>query len=377
MSAGKDINAQAADVQASQALSVKAGNSINIEAGVATSNYDEAHQKTSKGFLSKSTTTTRDTRSTSTAIGSSFEGSTVAISAGKDIAIQGSNVVSDNDTILNAGGNVNIEAAQNTSSSSSYQQTTKSGLLSGGAALMGVGLINDEAISYGKQKQSLDQKDATTTAAASTVGSINGNVSITAGQQYKQVGSDVLTPTGDINITAKTVDITEARETNKQSTEQKFEQSGLTLAVTSTVLSTLENAQSQIKATTQTKDSRMKALGAVSAAANVKLAADALKAGQGDEHGMVKDETTYSSHILRSVLQSIDEVQALLAQGNTQIYRRLTEELSQWFPGHADYLDSALAHWMCKQRLGGKPVVVRRDLAALRARADQPLFQDT
>ena len=84
------------------------------------------------------------------------------------------------------------------------------------------------------------------------------------------------------------MDIQEARETNKQSTEQKFEQSGLTLAVTSTVLSTLENAQSQIKATTQTSDGRMKALGTASAAANVKMAADALKSGQGDENGMVK-----------------------------------------------------------------------------------------
>jgi filamentous hemagglutinin len=113
-------------------------------------------------------------------------------------------------------------------------------------------------------------------------------VIITAGKQYKQIGSDVLAPKGDIGITAKTVDIQEARETNKQSTEQKFEQSGVTLAVTSTVISALENAQSQVKATTQTSDDRMKALGAASAAANMKMAADALKAGQGDEHGMVK-----------------------------------------------------------------------------------------
>lgn len=75
-----------------------------------------------------------------------------------------------------------------------------------------------------------------------------------------------------------------------------------------------------------------------------------------------------------AVLKSVREVQALLAQGNTQICRRLAQELADWFPGHADYLDSALAHWMCKQRLGGKPVVVRRDMAALRARADNPLF---
>jgi len=54
------------------------------------------------------------------------------------------------------------------------------------------------------------------------------------------------------------------------------------------LLSTLENAQSEIMATTQTSDARMKALGTASAAANVKMAADALKAGQGDEHGVVK-----------------------------------------------------------------------------------------
>ena len=63
-----------------------------------------------------------------------------------------------------------------------------------------------------------------------------------------------------------------------------------------------------------------------------------------------------------AVLKSVREVQALLAQGNTELCRRLAQELAQWFPGHADYLDSALAHWMCKQRLGGKPVVIRRQL---------------
>ncbi len=63
-----------------------------------------------------------------------------------------------------------------------------------------------------------------------------------------------------------------------------------------------------------------------------------------------------------AVLKSVGEVQALLAQGNTEVCRRLAQELANWFPGHADYLDSALAHWMCKQRLGGKPVVIRRNL---------------
>ncbi len=65
-----------------------------------------------------------------------------------------------------------------------------------------------------------------------------------------------------------------------------------------------------------------------------------------------------------AVLKSVLEVQELLARGDTAVCRRLARELANWFPGHADYLDSALAHWMCKQRLGGKPVVIRRDLGA-------------
>lgn len=63
-----------------------------------------------------------------------------------------------------------------------------------------------------------------------------------------------------------------------------------------------------------------------------------------------------------AVLRSVEQVGTQLAQGDVTECRRLAEELVKWFPGHADYLDSALAHWVCKQRLGGKPVVLRRDL---------------
>ncbi len=63
-----------------------------------------------------------------------------------------------------------------------------------------------------------------------------------------------------------------------------------------------------------------------------------------------------------AVLQSLAEVQALVSQGHREIARDLAREMARWFPGHTDYLDSALSHWMCKQTLGGKPVVIRRDI---------------
>ena len=65
-----------------------------------------------------------------------------------------------------------------------------------------------------------------------------------------------------------------------------------------------------------------------------------------------------------AVLKSVHEVQALLAQGNTAVCRGLVQALADWFPNHATHLDSALAHWLCKQRLGGKPVVLRRTIRA-------------
>lgn len=277
INAGQTVSATAANVQALGALNVNAKN-VEVKAGQASADLDMASKVSGGGVFGGATSISRDTTTGTTALGSNLGGATVNFNAINDIAIQGSNVISDKGITLNAGGNVTIEAAQNTSQQSNYSKKTETGFLSGG----GIG------ISYGTRMQSTDGKDTTTTASASTVGSVGGNVTVTAGNQYKQVGSDVVAPKGNIDITAKTVDIVEAREANKQSSEQKFEQSGLTLAVTSTVLSTLQNAQNQLKAATQTSDSRMKTLAGASAAANVKMAADALKAGQGDEHGMVK-----------------------------------------------------------------------------------------
>lgn len=65
-----------------------------------------------------------------------------------------------------------------------------------------------------------------------------------------------------------------------------------------------------------------------------------------------------------AVLASVHEVGEMFAKGElgVEVVRDLVEHLAEWFPRHADQLDSALAHWMNKDRLGGKPVVLRRGL---------------
>ena len=61
-----------------------------------------------------------------------------------------------------------------------------------------------------------------------------------------------------------------------------------------------------------------------------------------------------------AVLRSADEVQLLHPDSRLVVGRAFVRELAHWFPGHADYLDSALAAWMCRRAHGGKPVVLLR-----------------
>lgn len=61
-----------------------------------------------------------------------------------------------------------------------------------------------------------------------------------------------------------------------------------------------------------------------------------------------------------AVLRSVVGVGERVASGEFEPARTLAAALLDWFPAHADYMDAALAHWMCKLRFGGKPVVLRR-----------------
>jgi hemerythrin len=63
-----------------------------------------------------------------------------------------------------------------------------------------------------------------------------------------------------------------------------------------------------------------------------------------------------------AVLKSVAEVRELMQQSLNPIAHDLVKELAKWFPAHVMHLDSALSHWMNKQRIGGKPVVIRRSL---------------
>ena len=63
-----------------------------------------------------------------------------------------------------------------------------------------------------------------------------------------------------------------------------------------------------------------------------------------------------------AVMESAYQVEDLVRSGDVEVGREFAAELARWFPSHADYLDSALAQWLAKKKLGGVPVVLRRNL---------------
>lgn len=65
----------------------------------------------------------------------------------------------------------------------------------------------------------------------------------------------------------------------------------------------------------------------------------------------------------RKVLESTEQVLAMVREGNLSWARHLAAELASWFPAHADQMDSALAHWLVKRNTGGAPLVLRRNVA--------------
>ncbi|MBA3697091.1 MAG: hemagglutinin repeat-containing protein [Methylotenera sp.] len=103
LSAGHNLNAQAADVTSEQGnLIALAGDDINLTTGEATTQASEGHTSKKSGFLSSTKKNTRSTVDDTTNIATNFSGNQVLLQSGQDINITGSSVVSDNGTTLNA-----------------------------------------------------------------------------------------------------------------------------------------------------------------------------------------------------------------------------------------------------------------------------------
>jgi len=302
ITAGQDISARAAQVQSAGHLDVHAlEGSVDIAAGQTGKALDETSFTQRSGFLSSSSHSAAYQSQAAEALPSDFSGKTVHIDAGKDIAITGSNVTSDQDTWLSAKRNISLLQAPETSSQHSAHSSRSSGLFGSGWG-----------ITLGSQRQRSEQQAQHAGSAPSTVGSLHGPVRIEAGNHYRQSGSNTWANEGDLFVTAKKIEITGAPETGQGSAHSRFKQSGLSLSLSSPVIGLAQTATSLADAASNTSSTRMQALAAGAAVLNVhaqRKALQAIASGKVQDMGLganlslgsssSRSDSAYSLHAIR------------------------------------------------------------------------------
>jgi len=179
--------------------------------------------------------------------------------SGKDIAIDGSEVVAHRNIQMDAKGDLRIASVAQTQEQDSTFTNNKNNVL-----------------------MQSDRRDETrissSVAKGSTVTSLAGNTTLQAGNSFFQIGSDVISPNGDISISAQNVAIKEARETLTKQQLNSYNESGFTANITNPLVSAIQSAQKLDNASHQTNDSRMTAMAIASTALTASQTIDALKA---------------------------------------------------------------------------------------------------
>ncbi|MDY7546028.1 hemagglutinin repeat-containing protein [Glaciimonas sp. CA11.2] len=206
LAAGQDINAQASTLHADAALTAAAGRDVNIVAAAQTTTKDQEIYTSSSGFMSSSSSHMQDQQRTTQVVGSSVTGDSIAIVAGRDATLQGSQIIAQHDVTLNAGRDLNIVTAQETSQTRYAVAEKKSGF---SANLL-------EGVSYGNSAQDQQQNGTSTQQIGSSIS--GANVNMVSGRDTT-IAASAITADQDVGIYAgRNVNVLAAANTDTSAT---------------------------------------------------------------------------------------------------------------------------------------------------------------
>ncbi|CAB3648220.1 hemagglutinin repeat-containing protein [Achromobacter dolens] len=276
----QDINAIAAQVSSEKQLAVGAGRDINVLAGDASGyTYNEIYYKT-KGFLSSKTThRIRETEWTK-GVSSTFGGDTVAMLAGRDMTVVGSNIVGDRDVEIAVGRDLQVLAKDETYKDYQYEKIKKSGFGGGGGFSIG----------YNKQERTDWMKGASGGYSASTIGSAGGNLTIDAGRDVGIMASNLLAQDGNISIVGSNVAIIAGVGEARQHEYHEFKQSGLTIGVAGGMLGAAQQIQGTLQQAGDAKSGRLAAVKVGQAAYQAVQANRMMDAAKADKASVAQKE---------------------------------------------------------------------------------------
>ncbi len=261
---GANINSQAGEI------AIKA-EQVDIKNATASYRSDIASHTERDGTFSSKSKDQRDIFNESTAVASVVSGKVIKIESQSDINITGSQLVADQTLSLNAANDINVTAAEERYEHEQYVNEEESGLLSSG----GIGFT------IGSQQLDVTDISKQTRQRSSELGSLEGDVTLSAGQNYVQRASDVMAVQGDIDITAAKVDIESGTEILRREHTTEFSQSGLSISITNPVISAVQASDQMVEAARETSDPRMKALAAAAIGLNANNAYNKVLEGHG------------------------------------------------------------------------------------------------
>ncbi|WP_426318429.1 hemagglutinin repeat-containing protein [Pseudoduganella sp. R-43] len=281
--AGKDLTILATDGSiTSQGAQISAeGNALILAKD--SIKFDVAHNTESRSQDTKKSGFSIDTRSTQV-IGSlnnngkgngatdtvtgtklSVGGSTTMATQTGDIALTGANVVSDGNLSINAARDLTITSAQDTLHNANQSDNKAIGKVAISDTERFSGYHNE------KHKGNSDQ----VTQVASNVSSLNGDVNLSAGKKYTQASSNVLAG-NDVNITAKSIDITALQNTGSHQESNSDLKIGTFARISSPLIDLANNVEAARKS-----DGRLKEMQRMAATANAYQAASAINSMTG------------------------------------------------------------------------------------------------
>ncbi|MCG1054348.1 hemagglutinin repeat-containing protein [Mycetohabitans sp. B5] len=244
--------------QGNGAVNLAASGDVTIAETRTRTRGDAASHSEADKFLSSSSTDTARSYAGSNANGSLVSGETVSVSAGHDLNVRGSAVVSTHGTALAVANNVNIGTAQSTAQESNDYRHRQSGLLSGDGL----------AVTIGSRAQSDQAQSSSVTHHGSVVGSVKDSVTIEAGNELHVKGSDLIAAK-DVVGTAKTVTLQTATDEQHHSGQQAMRQSGVTLGVQTPGIAAVNNVVQQASAGAHSQDDRVRALRGIAGASGL------------------------------------------------------------------------------------------------------------
>ena len=328
---GKNILSEGAQLDSEAKLMAIAKNDLVLNGAKESRDFEEFH-KTKSGSLARTTKTSLDQQHSVTQVGTQVSGKEVVLSAGHDVKAKGMQAIADNDLHIQAGHDVDIAADTNHFKNKRVETKKTRGVFTDG----GIGFtVGSQSEKHDYETEGWTQSDA-----RSTLGSMNGNIRVSAGNHTNVLGTDMITPnTNRIDIEGASIKVEAGKDIIERKEGHEYKQSGVTIALSTPVTDMAQAAYNSVNRSQQVTNGKLKALYAVKAAEEVGMAAqnvgkvaetlDALRAGNMQNTGTtsspsVKVSIGYGSQkqTQSSESQSISHQKSTVSTGTFNVKAR-------------------------------------------------------